>query len=77
VTLPSNSKILPSELSSTTRTSLPLLEQAIIFATLFRREALRAMEGSQNMLGRASAQLRACLDKVDESLGGAQHDDES
>lgn len=49
-----------------------LLEQAIIFATLFRREALRAMDGSANQVQQASAQLRACLDRIDK-LKEARH----
>ena len=46
-----------------------MLEQAIIFSTLFRREALRMMDGSQHQLGVASDQLRACLDKLDQLTG--------
>jgi hypothetical protein len=48
-----------------------MLEQGIIFATLFRREAIRAMDGSTHQLQQASAQLRACLDKIDELTGGS------
>jgi len=49
------------------------LVQADIFAEIFRRETVRARWGSQNELRRASAQLRACLDKIDEILGENHH----
>jgi hypothetical protein len=46
-----------------------MLEQGIVFAALFRREAMRAMDGSANELPRTSAQLRACFNKLDELTG--------
>lgn len=43
-----------------------LLEQAHIFCEIFQRELIRFKYGSQNQLPRATLQLRACLDRVDE-----------
>jgi hypothetical protein len=57
---------LPSEPESTLDKELQV---AIIFSDIFHREALRAMLGNANQLKRARAQLRACLDRIDEILG--------
>jgi hypothetical protein len=42
------------------------LLEAIIYANIFVREAQRMRDESKNELPRASAQLRACLDRIEE-----------
>ena len=44
------------------------LMEAGIFAEIFMRESLRAVNGSANQLPQAIAQLRACLDKIESIL---------
>ena len=50
------------------------LLEACIFGEIFVREGWRAVAGSANQLGQATAQLRACLDKIDK-ITGASHGD--
>jgi vacuolar-type H+-ATPase catalytic subunit A/Vma1 len=50
------------------------LLEACIFSEIFVREGWRAMNGNKNQLGQATAQLRACLDKIDK-ITGASHGD--
>jgi hypothetical protein len=62
---------LPSDPESTLREALL---EACIFSEIFVREGWRAMNGNKNQLGQATAQLRACLDKIDK-ITGASHGD--
>lgn len=61
-----NLRILPSESTFTPIDSL--FHQAVIFFTIFRREAQRKQAGKRHQLARAGEQLRACLDRIEDAL---------
>jgi hypothetical protein len=64
VSLPTSSNNSPN--SNTSVALKQMTDQADLFFVIFLREAGRAQCGKTNEVQRASAQLRACLDKIDE-----------
>lgn len=62
MTLPSSSA---SSQSASISTHNDALRVGRVFAEIFIREALRAMEGNRHQLKQSVAQLRACLDKIE------------
>ena len=45
-----------------------LLLEAVIYATIFAREAQRQIEGSSNTMLRAGAQLRSVIEQIERKL---------